>query len=251
METASNGNYNALQTNIRTNQWHGLTAQVNYTWSHSLDDMSQYRARLPQDSRNLKGDYGNSDYDTRNSFNGAVTYNLPRLGHGPHRLVEGWQVNAAFNAHTGSPFNIVTASDNSGTADRYQRPNLIGNPFTTAHGFVPNGASRYVQWINPAAFAQPAPGTFGNLRRNAFYGPGYEDTDISLFKTTRLAERVSAQFRVEMFNVGNHINLAPPSASFGSSSFGRVTDTIGDYNGAPGIGPGEPYNTQLALKILF
>ena len=94
-------------------------------------------------------------------------------------------------------------------------------------------------------------GTFGNLRRNAFYGPGYEDTDISLFKNTHFTERVVAQFRVEMFNVGNHINLAPPSSSFGSSSFGRSTDTIGDYNGAPGIGPGEPYNTQLALKILF
>ena len=54
-----------------------------------------------------------------------------------------------------------------------------------------------------------------------------------------------------MFNVGNRNNLAPPSASFGSASFGRVTDTIGDFNGAPGIGPGEPYNTQLALKLLF
>ncbi len=251
VESIANGNYNALQTNLRTNQWHGLTAQVNYTWSHSLDDMTQYRARLPQDSRNFKGDYGNSDYDTRHSLNGAVSYDLPRLGRGPRRLTEGWQVNGAFNAHGGQPFNIVTASDNSGTADRYQRPNLVGNAFTSSHGFVSNGASRYVQWISPAAFAQPAAGTFGNLRRNAFYGPGFEDTDISLFKTTHIAERVSAQLRVEMFNVGNRINLAPPSSSFGSASFGRVTDTIGDYNGAPGIGPGEPYNTQLALKILF
>ena len=108
-----------------------------------------------------------------------------------------------------------------------------------------------MQWVNPAAFAQPAAGAFGNLRRNALYGPGYADTDISLFKNTRIAEGVTAQFRVEMFNVGNRINLAPPSGSFGSSSFGRSTDTIGDANGAPGIGPGEPYNTQLALKILF
>ena len=251
VETIANGNYNALQTNVRTNQWHGLTAQVNYTWSHSLDDMTQYRARLPQDSRNLKADYGNSDYDTRNSFNGAVSYDIPRLGRGPRRLTEGWEVNAGFNAHGGQPFNVVTASDNSGTADRYQRPNLVGNPFTSSHNFVPNGTSRYVQWISPTGFAQPAAGTFGDVRRNAFFGPGFEDTDLSLFKTTRIAERVSLQLRVEMFNVGNRINLAPPSASFGSASFGRVTDTIGDSNGAPGIGPGEPYNTQLAAKILF
>lgn len=251
VETIGNANYNSLQTNLRTNQWRGLTTQINYTWSHSLDDMTQYRSRLPQDSRNFKGDYGNSDYDTRNGFNAVVNYNLPRLGRGPRRLVEGWQVNAAVNAHGGQPFNITTSSDNSGTADRYQRPNIIGNPRLTSHPFVPNGASRYVQWVSPAAFARPAAGTFGNLRRNAFYGPGYEDTDISLFKNTRITERITTQLRVEMFNVGNHINLAPPGGSFGSSSFGRSTDTIGDYNGAPGIGPGEPYNTQLALKVLF
>jgi hypothetical protein len=252
VETISNANYNSLVTTLRTNQWHGLTTQVNYTWGHSLDDMTQYRSRLPQDSRNFKGEYGNSDYDTRNGFNAVVNYNLPRLSaHGPRRLTEGWQVNAAVNVHDGQPFNVTTASDNSGTADRYQRPNLVGNPYSTGHGFVPNGTSRYVQWINPAAFAQPAAGTFGNLRRNQLFGPGYEDTDLSLFKTTHIAERVSAQLRVEMFNVGNHLNFAPPGSSFGSSSFGRVTDTIGDYNGAPGIGPGEPYNTQLALKILF
>ncbi|GAA3765935.1 TonB-dependent receptor [Terriglobus aquaticus] len=251
VESIANGNYNGLQATLRSNRWHGLTAQVNYTWSHSLDTMTQYRARLPQDSRNFKAEYGNSDYDTRHAANGAISYDIPRLTGGPRRLTEGWQVNAAFNLHGGQPFNIVTASDNSGTADRYQRPNVTGASAATAHTFVPNGASRYVQWISPGAFAQPAAGTFGNLRRNAFYGPGYADTDVSLFKTTKLAERVSLQLRVEMFNVGNRINLAPPSASFGSASFGRVTDTIGDYNGAPGIGPGEPYNTQIAAKLLF
>lgn len=251
VESIANGNYNALQATLRSNEWHGFSAQVNYTWSHSLDTMTQYRARLPQDSRNFRAEYGNSDYDTRHSFNGAVTYNVPRLTRGPRRLTEGWQVNAAFNAHGGQPFNVVTASDNSGTADRYQRPNLVGSPFTTSHGFVPNGTSRYVQWVSAASFAQPTAGTFGNLRRNAFYGPAFEDTDISLFKTTRIAERVSLQLRAEMFNVGNHINLAAPSTSFGSASFGRVTTTIGDSNGSPGIGPGEPYNTQLAVKLLF
>jgi hypothetical protein len=70
------------------------------------------------------------------------------------------------------------------------------------------------------------------------------------FKNLPVTERVKAQFRVEMFNIFNRLNLAPPNGYlFGG--FGASTDTIGDYNGAPGIGPGEPFNMQLALKLIF
>jgi len=81
-------------------------------------------------------------------------------------------------------------------------------------------------------------------------GPHYGDVDLSFFKNIPITERVRAQFRVEMFNVFNRVNLAPPSGYIGGG-FGQSSDTIGDYNGAPGIGPGEPFNTQLALKVLF
>ena len=88
----------------------------------------------------------------------------------------------------------------------------------------------------------------GHLRRNAFYGPGYGDVDLSVFKNTTIKEKVTVQFRAEMFNLFNRANFAPPSSI--SNNF-VLNDTIGDYNGAPGIGAGEPFNTQLALKILF
>jgi hypothetical protein len=61
VESNGSGNYNSLQTTLRTSNYHGLSTLLNYTWSHSLDDMTAYRSRLPQNSRNLKGDYGNSD----------------------------------------------------------------------------------------------------------------------------------------------------------------------------------------------
>jgi hypothetical protein len=105
--------------------------------------------------------------------------------------------------------------------------------------------------LNPAAFAQPAAGTFGNLSRNKFYGPGYGAVDLAVFKNTKITERIGTQLRVEMFNLFNRKNLAPPSGTFGSGSFLTTADTIGDYNGAPGIGPGEPFNVQLALKLIF
>ncbi len=135
---------------------------------------------------------------------------------------------------------------------------IIGNPFAgVSHAFNKSG----VTWINPAAFCLPAadggtspcsgPNIFGgNLRRNQIYGPGYSAVDLSVLKSIAITERVKAQFRIEMFNMFNRINLASGVGATGPGS-GVISDTIGDFNGAPGIGPGEAFNMQLGLKILF
>ncbi len=125
---------------------------------------------------------------------------------------------------------------------------VVGDPFPGTNHSIVNG---YVQWLNTGAFAAPAAGTFGNERRNQFYGPGFADVDFSIFKNTPITERVSTQFRIEMFNLFNRKNYPNPNTTFSSGSFGRITDTIGDANGATGIGAGEPFNVQLALKIVF
>jgi hypothetical protein len=249
VESNGTSNYNSLQTTLRTSSWHGLSSQFNYTWSHNLDDMTQYRSKLPQDSNNLKGDYGNSDYDTRNNFNAELVYVLSRLGKGPAWFADGWQLNGALQFRGGLPYNVVTSNDTTGTGEKYQRPNLVGNPYAGVSHSI-SGTSQ-IQWINPAAFASPTIGTFGNLRRNQLYGPGYGDADFSVFKNTKIAERFTLQLRAEMFNLYNRNNYASPGSTFGSSSFGKVSDTIGDANGSPGIGPGEPFNTQIAIKIIF
>lgn len=111
-----------------------------------------------------------------------------------------------------------------------------------------------MQWITPAAFALPAPGTFGTMGRNQLYGPGFGDVDLSVLKTFRATERHTVQFSTELFNVFNRLNLASPVAGFAGPDdpgFGRSTDTIGDAFGAPGIGLGEPFNVQFALKLIF
>jgi hypothetical protein len=264
-EVGSNGtsNYNSLQTILRTRSWHRLTSQFAYTWAHGLDQATAYRGYLPQDSFNLKGDYGNSSYDTRHNFTAVLNYDVPHASHGPRWLVNGWQLSSLLTFRSGLPFNITTDDDNSGTNEFFQRPNLIGDPFAgVSHSIVTANGSKYVQWINPAAFAQPADFTFGNLSRNKFYGPRYGAIDFSIFKNTNITERVATQFRVELFNLLNRANFAPPNTNPVDSSvgwaapnalngFGQLNDTIGDYNGAPGIGPGEPFNAQLALKIIF
>lgn len=84
-----------------------------------------------------------------------------------------------------------------------------------------------------------------------YYGPGFSTVDFSTFKNTKITERLTAQLRIEVFNVFNSTNLPPPNTTLSSGSFGKITDTVGDYNGATGIGSGEPRNVQLALKIIF
>ncbi|PYV64809.1 MAG: hypothetical protein DMG97_33910 [Acidobacteria bacterium] len=255
----SNGtsNYNSLQTTLKIKAWHRLTSQFAYTWAHAHDDMTQYRGFVPQNSFDLKADYGNSDFDTRHNFTALLSYNLPSPSNGPRWLLDGWQLSSLFSFHTGQPFNITTAADTTGTNENVQRVDLVGNPFAgVSHKIVTTNGFKYVQWVNPAAFGLPIPGTFGTMGRNQIYGPGYGAVDFSVFKNFQVTERFSMQFRTEMYNLFNGANLAPPN-TFGfagpnaQNGFGQSYDTIGDYNGAPGIGPGEPFNVQFALKLIF
>jgi hypothetical protein len=246
IETDGNSNYNSLQTVLKIREWHRFTSQFTYTWSHGLDDMTAYRGTLAQNSFFLKGDYGNSDFDTRHAFTGVLNYDLPNASHFKP-ISNGWQLNSFLSFHKGQPFSVFSSSDTTGQGEGVQRANVIGNPYAGAsHAFSKNG----VQWVNPAAFTDPAAGTYGNSPRNGYYGPGFADVDFSVVKNTKIGERINTQFRIEMFNLFNHINLAPPSGSLGGG-FGVTSDTIGDYNGAPGIGPGEAFNLQLGLKIIF
>jgi hypothetical protein len=237
-------NYNSLQAQLRINNWHHFTAQAVYTWSHNLDEISQYRGTLPQDSTNFKGDYGNSDYDTRNNFTTFMSYEVPGSQH-LRLLTNGWQLNGLVNLHGGQPFNILAGSDVSGVNEGLDRVTQIAPARTGINGQHP-GAT----WIDLSSFTLAAPGTFGTLRRNQFYSPGFSDTDFSVFKNTKVFERMTVQFRAEMFNLFNRNNYAPPSISAGSGT-ATLSDTIGDANGAPGIGSGEPFNVQFGGKIIF
>lgn len=249
VSSVGTANYNSLQTLIRTQSWHGLTTQASYTWSHNLDDGTQYRSVLPQDSTNIKADYGNSDYDVRNTFTAYVSYDVPGSAKGPHWLSHGWQLNSLLNFHGGEPFTILSPTDNSGTGEGYQRAVQVGNATAGAHHSLVDGTEF---WINPTSFADGPTGTFvGTSTRNQVRGPGFQSVDLSVFKTGTIHEFVQVQFRAEFYNVFNHSNFAPPLNVADGSSLGQIYDTIGDYNGAPGIGPGEPYNTQLGLKIIF
>jgi hypothetical protein len=259
----ANSNYNSLQTVLKIREWHRFTSQFTYTWAHAFDDVTAYRGTTPQNSFFVQGDYGNSDFDTRHNFTSLLNYDLPNASH-LKPLLSGWTLSSLLSVHTGQPFNITTNVDTTGTGEGVQRVDLIGDPYAgVSHAFTAAGVS----WINPGAFAAPAPGSYGTLPRNFLYGPGFGSVDFSVVKNTRITERINTQFRIEMYNLFNRKNFAPPSSGCGannpfsalqsdraclaSSGLGVTADTIGDYNGAPGIGPGEAFNMQLALKIIF
>jgi hypothetical protein len=259
-EIASIGtsNYNSLQSTLKLSSWHGLTSQFSYTWGHGMDLMTQYRNAVPQDSTNFKGEYGNMDYDTRNNFNAYMNYTVPKL-RGPNWLSNGWQLNSLLSFHSGQPFTVYTGDDTSGTGEGADRPDQVAGVNIKGDRKLSGGVEQYFtngDNANNLAYLSPHVDTteyaFGTLGRNSLVSPGFADVDFSVFKNGNITERVKAQFRVEFFNLFNHTNLAPPDNSLSDgNSFGQVTTTIGNYNGAPGIGPGEPFNTQLALKIIF
>jgi hypothetical protein len=205
---------------------------------------------IPQNSLNLKGDWGNANNDIRNHFASYLGYEIPTFAYGPKVLTHGWEVNGILKFQDGQPVNVLTGADNSGTAEGEDRASIAGPALTGNETVVGHSVAQY---LNQSSFAVPASGSYGNLGRNQIIGPGFGDVDLSLIKNTPLyKERVRAQFRVEMFNVFNRVNLAQPLNNMGYGGlFGASTSTIGVSYGAPGIGSGEPYNTQLALKIIF
>jgi len=259
--TVGNSNYNSLQSTLKIRSWHGLSSQFAFTWGHELDTMTEYRGSIQVNDLNTnlpapRLDYGSGDFDTRRNFTAFFSYDIPGSSHGPSLLTHGWQVSSLMSFHSGQPFNFP-GPDPSGT----QRPDLdlIGNPFAgVSHQFSKSlfdgGAGE--AWVNPAAFCVPGAvgctgptNPNGDLARNAFTAPGFADLDLSVIKTIPIKERVKLQLRADMFNLFNRINLASGAGSVGGD--GTVRDTIGDFNGAPGIGPGEPFNMQIAAKIVF
>jgi hypothetical protein len=244
--------YHALQASLRARGWRGLTGFANYTGGKSIDDASDAieftpGATLPQNSYNLHAERGPSTFDARQRFTAAGNYAAPSLGFGPDWLKKGWQLGAIVTVQTGRPIPIEDSSDNSGRYNHYnQRPDRVEgvNPILS-HWNVATG------YLNPNAFAQPADGSFGDLGRNAIYGPKFVNTDFAVEKNIKIYERVSTQLRVEFFNIFNHPNFSLPGGSFGSSSFGQFSQTPDVAQGNPGLGGGGPRVMQLALRVEF
>jgi hypothetical protein len=259
MRNGASANYDALQAQYRHRFTHGLQTLVSYTWSHSIDNVSSdaYYANVPPGA---SSDRGSSTYDIRQTFSGAVSYNIPAPGSGTWKSIFGnWSTDLIVYARTAPPVNIVTGQNTFGpylsAAASVQRPNLVpGVPLWISNPDVAGGKE-----VNPAAFIVPTGPVQGTLGRDALNGFGATEVDLTLRRQFHLRERLSLQARADLFNVFNHPNFGPPTSYMTSPLFGQATQMLGASLGAGGqtggLNPlyqiGGPRSAQLALKLLF
>jgi hypothetical protein len=262
---AADSIYNSLQISVRRTIA-PLTLSVAYTYSHSLDDSSDWQDANFVNSFNLRTNRASSNFDERHILDISYIYNIPSFHETgiTKAILGGWSYAGITTFNTGTPFSVTNGvfGDNSGVANGVgtngSYPDLIGNP----HGKAPADAVAAAQGngsgpllFNPAAYAQPQGLTFGLAGRNSLNNPHRLNFDMSLFKNLPIHESVSMQFRAEAFNIFNHTQWTGVNASIGC--YGGANNSAAGDPACLGNGFLQPSGAhlgrilQFGLKLLF
>jgi outer membrane receptor protein involved in Fe transport len=281
--------YNALNVKyVGNNLWNkGLGVVANYTWSHSLDNLSStfsdgntngWYMLGYLDAFNPALNKGNSDFDIRNRLNIAGTWETPWFKSGSNAIARailgGWGTGAVFNIRSGAPFGIydcnnfngtscpqwdqVGALPKTGSATPSGDPNLfnyIGLP-SDSSGAVLNQGSAQAMPICTGLDHTGCTYTLSGQKypgRNGFYGPGYWNADMNFFKNFSLTERFKLQFRGEFYNIFNHHNQYVTTQNLDVSALSSpfIQTEKGGIYGVPGQSTDERRNLQFGLKLSF
>ncbi|MGC1491224.1 MAG: hypothetical protein WA798_07605 [Candidatus Acidiferrum sp.] len=291
LSTGANSSYHGLQLTAMKRIGHGLQGQLNYTWSHCLDTVSnggflQFSAGgllspLPGD---LERDYGNCDYDIRHNLTGQYVYELPIRVHN-HALgyaLNGWQVSGSVFWHSGVPFSVLSTpysanGDGIVQGGGPQFASLVPgvDPYCRSCNLSVTQPGT-IQWLNPNAFVSavdPSTGAcsggdsakncqFGDSGRNAFRGPDFFWSDFYITKWFPITEHVKLRFDAQFFNVFNHPNFALPTNTLAGipgetstqTGFGALTYTTAPPTGLLGVGLGgdsSPRMIAFQLRLEF
>ncbi len=255
--------YDSLQASWQLRAYRHIQATAAYTLSHAIDNASglniggdfrpaRYATIGNQPSINaaVAGERGNALFDARNRFVLSLQYEFPKLdGHSlmERLVIGGWQFNTIYQIQSGNPFAVTNSSTTAQSLTF--RPNQTCNSNSgTSHqaGTLPTQ-----HFINTACFALPTVAIngvslvdnsqSGNAARNSALGPGFNTTDASLFKVLNFRETDKFEFRFEVFNIFNEAHFSQPVATFGSSTFGQITSTVGNDSRV----------IQMAIKLSF
>ena len=232
VESTGNSSYNAMWLTATQRLSRNLQFNASYTWSKSLDYNSFSSGGIVgQNSYDLRGDRGLSDFDARHRFVISALYDLPFRG---NQFIEGWQLSLIVQSQSGNPINIVTSNSAVNGLTGTLRPDVTGP--VAALGKVEG-------WFDTSVFTPVA--RFGSLGRNVVIGPTFNNTDFSISKNTRLSENFRLQFRAEFFDIFNHANFGQPGNLVGSPAFGRITNTR-----FPTGESGSSRQIQFAIKLI-
>ena len=244
VSTMANSSYNALQVTVNKSlgSVHFLAA---YTWSKSLDNSSTFRDLINPYNYNLSRSL--SAFDMTHNFVVSYSYDLPfeRLSHArrglAYTLLSGWELSGITRFSSGVPVSLSESGDRSlcgcegnGTG-AVDLPNYNGQPVQ----FLNPRSSSGFQYFSTDPFSEQTLGAPGTANRRFFHGPGLNNWNMSLYKRTKVKERISMDIRAEFFNVFNHTQFNNPIGNFTASNFGQVTTAR-----APRIG-------QVAVKLHF
>jgi len=230
----------------------GLNLIAAYTWSKALSTQDAstvgggwYTGNV-QDILNLSGEKSPAAFDLRHRFSTAVIYNIPFFGNAKSRAVKamlgGWQVSTIVTEQTGFGLTMAGVGDTTGTGISSRVSMVSGQ-----RAELSRGERSRSRWFNTAAFAVTPMGQWGNATRNPLHLPGYNNIDLAANKYFRFSESANVQFRAEMFNFVNHVNLGAPGTSIlAPNTFGIIT------SGSQGPGAtGDQRIIQLGLKFQF
>ncbi len=243
IEPAGNSSHHGLQLTAERRFSQGYSVLANYTWSKTIDNnvASANKATGVSVTNPLDQsfDRGLADFDRTHVFNFSGLWETPvrfenRLVNG---VLGGWSVTSILSLHSGNVFSVLSGQDNARTGQGSQRADLVGDPFSL--GDDRSRGDIILQYLNRAAFAPNALGTYGTLGRNTFRGPGFANVDLGLHKRFSITEEISAQFRFEMFNAFNRVNLGTPTTSLTSANFMRITSAS------------DPRILQFALRFIW
>jgi len=272
---AAKSQYDSLQMSFSQRNWHGVDTQYNFTWSKCYDMNSVNRGGAgdyPQMNNpfNPKNSWGLCDHDVRLNFNVAGVYAVPGIPHLGQRLGRGWELSTIYTAISGRPFtallgggsdpsgqgligsSIRAAWDGTPVHYNYGNPdNYVVETFTAPGQPDPCGNVSADGGLALSPFYFPCPGTVGNSRRNQLFGPGLSQWDMTVLKNTKLSERLTFQFRWEVYNILNRANFYYfPNNTLGGG-FGQLTKTSDVAVGNPVIAQGGPRNMNFAVKFMF
>jgi hypothetical protein len=259
VDPAGDNHYNGFSARVEHRFTHGLYFLNSFTWGNAMGNSEQaleyyagYYEANPQNIHNLAAEKGPSSFDVKLNNVTSVVYMLPvgkgrKFGSSMNPVLDaiagGWELSSINTAHTGTPLDVayapstiqdVTGLSNDYRGQAFQRPNVSGSAASQSTPQMINTFYAGYTFTVP-----PATSPFGNLGRNSFRAPSFEQWDLAVDKNFRIRESVKLQFRSEFFNILNHTNFGIPDSKITDSAFGTIRSTYPSRQ------------IQFALKLLF